>query len=255
MGRGAREQRRHTLSIGAELAAARERAGLTVAEVSRRTKIREGIIGEIEAGDYTGCGGDFYARGFIRTIAQTVGADPAALVDEFDAGRGAPPAVTPPAVTRPGMLGPAHPVSMRGRRQLNVTAVLAVTAAIALAFAALLFLSASRHVPGASQRRQVAARPSAPAASPASVQHSHEIVVSLTAVQPCWIEFTTPAGSYLSQAYLLPGQSKTWTFPHAVAMRLGNPAGGKLIVNGKDPLPPNATQPITLMLSNRGSSH
>ena len=61
--------------IGEVLAAARSQAGLTITQVSQRTRIRETIIGGIERDDFSGCGGDFYARGHIRAIARAVGAD------------------------------------------------------------------------------------------------------------------------------------------------------------------------------------
>jgi transcriptional regulator with XRE-family HTH domain len=73
------------VSIGAALAEARQRAGLTVAQVSERTRIRETVIEGIEDDNYSGCGGDFYARGHIRGIAKAVGADPGPLIEEYDA--------------------------------------------------------------------------------------------------------------------------------------------------------------------------
>lgn len=72
------------MSIGRALAEARHRAGLTVTEVSQQTRIRETIIRGIESDDYSACGGDFYARGHIRSIARVVGADPAPLIREYD---------------------------------------------------------------------------------------------------------------------------------------------------------------------------
>ena len=54
------------MSIGETLAKARRDAGLTVTQVSERTRIRETIIRGIEQDDYAACGGDFYARGHIR---------------------------------------------------------------------------------------------------------------------------------------------------------------------------------------------
>jgi len=72
------------VTIGETLAEARRRAGLTVSEVSHQTRIRETIIRGIEQDDYSGCGGDFYARGHIRAVARAVGADPAPLIQEFD---------------------------------------------------------------------------------------------------------------------------------------------------------------------------
>jgi hypothetical protein len=73
------------VSIGGTLAEARQRARLTVADVSARTRIRQPIIRAIERGDFGACGGDFYARGHIRAIARTVGLDSEPLVREYDA--------------------------------------------------------------------------------------------------------------------------------------------------------------------------
>src|SRR5215470_14567813 len=76
--------------IGEALAEARREAGLTVAQVSQRTRIRQTIIRGIEGDDYSVCGGDFYARGHIRSIAKTVATDPGPLIKEFDATHRAP---------------------------------------------------------------------------------------------------------------------------------------------------------------------
>jgi hypothetical protein len=71
--------------IGETLAEARQRAGLTVTQVSERTCIRETLIKAIEGDDYSACGGDFYARADIRSIAKAVGADSGPLIAEYDA--------------------------------------------------------------------------------------------------------------------------------------------------------------------------
>ncbi|HEX7994614.1 MAG TPA: helix-turn-helix transcriptional regulator, partial [Streptosporangiaceae bacterium] len=75
------------MSIGEVLAAARHEAGMTVSDVSDRTRITRTIITAIEGDDYAGCGGDFYARGHIRSIAKAVGADPGPLIRQYDGAR------------------------------------------------------------------------------------------------------------------------------------------------------------------------
>ena len=72
------------MSIGETLEQARHQAGLSVAQVSEQTRIRPPIIRSIEADDYEACGGDFYARGDIRSIAEVVGTDPEPLIQEYD---------------------------------------------------------------------------------------------------------------------------------------------------------------------------
>ncbi|HYO39822.1 MAG TPA: helix-turn-helix domain-containing protein [Nocardioidaceae bacterium] len=70
--------------IGPELAAARRRVGLSVDELAERTRIRPHVIESIEVDDFLPCGGDFYARGHLRTLARVLGRDPAPLLQHFD---------------------------------------------------------------------------------------------------------------------------------------------------------------------------
>jgi cytoskeletal protein RodZ len=87
----------HSVSIGETLAEARRQAGLTVPQLSHQTRIRETIIRGIEQDDYSGCGGDFYARGHIRAMARAIGADPVPLIQEYDENNRAPGGLDPAA--------------------------------------------------------------------------------------------------------------------------------------------------------------
>jgi transcriptional regulator with XRE-family HTH domain len=145
-GPGAVEQWRRGVSIGAALAEARGRAGLTVAEVSQRTRIREAVIARIEDDDYSACGGDFYARGNIRGIAAAVGADPEPLIREYDEVHRAPGVLS--AVSLDELLTPAQAPGRRHR--LNWTAVLALALALAVTLGAVAYSlrSGSPHAAG-----------------------------------------------------------------------------------------------------------
>ncbi len=70
--------------IGPELAAARTRLGLSVDELADRTRIRPHVIESIEVDDFAPCGGDFYARGHLRTLARVLGVDVAPLLASYD---------------------------------------------------------------------------------------------------------------------------------------------------------------------------
>ncbi len=43
-----------------------------------------------------------------------------------------------------------------------------------------------------------------------------------------------------------PGQVKRWSERHPVSLQLGNPAGVKVVVNGKNKIARGVTQPVTL---------
>jgi cytoskeleton protein RodZ len=70
--------------IGPQFAGARRRLGLTVDELADRTRIRPHVIEAIEADDFTACGGDFYARGHLRTLARVLGVEAAPILETYD---------------------------------------------------------------------------------------------------------------------------------------------------------------------------
>jgi cytoskeleton protein RodZ len=70
--------------IGPELAAARTRLGLTADQLAERTRIRPHVIEAVEVDDFEPCGGDFYARGHLRTLARVLGVDVTPLLATYD---------------------------------------------------------------------------------------------------------------------------------------------------------------------------
>ena len=70
--------------IGPQFAAARQRLGLSVDELADRTRIRPHVIEAVEVDDFTACGGDFYARGHVRTLARVLGVEAAPLLATYD---------------------------------------------------------------------------------------------------------------------------------------------------------------------------
>ncbi|WP_220454209.1 helix-turn-helix domain-containing protein [Nocardioides immobilis] len=70
--------------IGPQLESARDRLRLTVDQLSERTRIRPHVIEAIEVDDFGPCGGDFYARGHLRTLARVLGVDAGPLVASYD---------------------------------------------------------------------------------------------------------------------------------------------------------------------------
>ncbi|WP_300608980.1 helix-turn-helix domain-containing protein, partial [Trebonia sp.] len=89
------------MSVGEALAEARYRAGLTLDEVSERSRIREAVILSIEQDDYDACGGELYVRGYVRAIASAIGIDAQPLIREYDEGQANAPVGARLAVTRP----------------------------------------------------------------------------------------------------------------------------------------------------------
>jgi cytoskeletal protein RodZ len=205
------------MSIGAALADARQEAGLTVADVSARTRIRQALIQAIEQDEFASCGGDFYARGHIRAIAAVVGADPRPLITEYDAARLAGSQAAQPdgravqsaaRTTQPNqaalddLLEPA-PRAPRGPRRhgwlLPIFMVVCLVAVIFVAFRLTDGTGGSRPpatagsaartstksaAPRSSPRSAAASSPAAPRPAPAGNAVTNVTPVSATAVGP-----------------------------------------------------------------------
>jgi len=240
------------VSIGDALAEARRQAGLTVTQVSQRTRIRETIIRGIERGDFSACGGDFYARGHIRSVARAVGTDSEPLIRQYDAEHGAPAAIRAADVFEP-----STPIRLKERRSPNWSAAMIIALLLVIGYAVFHLVSS----PGSTHTASPGPSPSHPAASPSpghspsssaspaassSPGASSEVVIHLTAASgDCWVHITTADGQQLVDTTVAEGMSQSWTYRQAVTLRLGNPGAIRLTVNGKNQSP-GTDQPVTL---------
>ena len=238
------------MSIGETLADARRQAGLTVAYVSHKTRIRESIIRDIEQDDFTACGGDFYARGHIRSIAAVVGVDPVPLISAYDAEHG------PPGTIRAAdVFEPSTPIKIRERRSPSLSLIVAVVLLAIIGFGAYRLVS---HNGGGSGSKTAASLGAPthkatasvkPTAHPSPTPTKHNVVIQLTATEDCWVLLTSPGdGAQLFMGVIPAGSSRTWTEKKAVDVRLGNPGGVVLTVNGQRQNP-DSTVPVTLSFS------
>jgi cytoskeletal protein RodZ len=221
------------VSIGDTLAEARRQAGLTITQVSQQTRIRESIVRAIEQGDFSPCGGNFYARGHIKSIAEVVGLDPVPLIREYDEEHG------PPSTMRASQIfEPATPIRIREPRNLHLGRVLAVALLAVIGFGAYhVYSTRNTHPPATPTARvrpvvtakpKVTPTPVVPKAPP-----KNEALIKLAATSACWVALTSPTGQSLFQGTIQAGQTKTWDEKHPVSMVIGNPPGVRLTVNGK----------------------
>ena len=240
------------MSIGESLAEARRQAGLTIGQVSQQTRIRESIIRSIEQDDFTACGGDFYARGHIRSIAAAVGADPVPLISAYDAEHGSSRTLRAAEI-----FDPVKPVKIRDPRSPSLSMIVAVVLLAVIGFGAYRLVSHhsdKSHPPKAAAAVSHPATTSAtptvhpsPSASPTPTRS--DVVIQLTANEDCWVLLTRHNdGSQIFMGVIPAGSSRTWTVKRAVDMRLGNPPGVVLTVDGKHQST-NVNNPETLSFS------
>ncbi|MCZ4497475.1 MAG: hypothetical protein JWQ74_28 [Marmoricola sp.] len=70
--------------IGTRIRHAREMLDMTIDELSQRTRIRPHILEAVEVDDFVPCGGDFYARGHLTSIARVLGLPLEPLMASYD---------------------------------------------------------------------------------------------------------------------------------------------------------------------------
>jgi cytoskeletal protein RodZ len=234
------------VSIGDSLAEARRQAGLTITEVGQQTRIRESIIRGIEADDFSGCGGDFYARGHIRSIATAIGLPAEPLIREYDAEHGAPGAMRAADVFEP-----SSPIKIRDRRSPSLSLIVVVVLLAIIGFSAYHLVSSHRaNAAAALPRVSATVKPkSTPKPRPSPSATPSDVVIHLTANEACWVQLRNNSdGTQIYMGTIPAGSSMTWTEKHAVQMSLGNPGGIVLTVDGKRQIPDTA-EPVTLDFS------
>lgn len=227
------------MSIGRTLAEAREKAGLTVEEVAQATRIRRTLVANIESDDFSGCGGDFYARGHLRTIAATVGTDPAPLLADFDA---AHPEVAAP---RASDVFESETAARPERRGPNWSAAMAVALVLVLVYgvAQVLGGGGDRRVtqgldggtgtPRASgEASPSSTQPPTPTSSAVAQAPRDAVTVVLRARGTSWVQATTASGKELFQG-LVEDRSMTFTDRQLVRLVIGNAGAVSLTVNGQ----------------------
>ncbi|SNQ49081.1 conserved hypothetical protein [Frankia canadensis] len=255
-------------SAGAQLAAARRERGLTVDEVSARTRVRASLIEQIERDDYAHCGGTVYARGHLRSIAGTLGLDPGPVLAAYDASHESltgPVLVVPPGEFDP-LRGGAGGGGGRGGFRWG-TAMIVSLAVVCVVAVVLLLLPGgsgkSGDASGSARQQPASAAPSRPPTpasaaptTPASPAPTGVNVVLAARDAQSWLEVRDDDRHVLLSQLLHTGDSRTVTAPGALHIRMGNAGAVDVSCNGRSLGPsggPGQVVTITVSVGASGS--
>lgn len=220
------------MSIGETLARARQDAGLSITQISQQTRIRETVIRGIEHDDFTACGGDFYARGHIRSVAAMVGADADPLIQEYDTTHGG---ARQAAAETPG---PGAPLRLPRRRRADWSVTIGLVIAVIVICGVVHAGEHPSHDANAAIRHKpvlgpTPAPPTRRAARGAAPGQPHRpVLVQLATAEGCWVGVYAADGTLKWQAYIPAGAARSWVFACRVSMKIGNPREVVLTVNG-----------------------
>jgi transcriptional regulator with XRE-family HTH domain len=201
--------RAEALTVGADLRRAREAAGLSLAAVADRTKVRPGILTAIEEDAHDRLPALTYTIGFVKAYARTVGLDPDAAADRYrrESRKGEP---VPLLVD----VEPLEARRLPGPVLLWTSGIL--VAALLAVLAAWGFGAFSGPLPDEPKVAAVDPLPTAPSALPDTSAGATATSAGATATDP-----STPAGGPVR----LTAKDDVW-------IRVSDPAGGPRFFEG-----------------------
>lgn len=227
--------------IGAQLRAAREARGLTIAQVAAETRIPQRHLHTIEKGDFAALPARTYAIGFSRTYAKLVGLDEGDVTEMV---RAELDAQEPSVRTRPTGFEPGDPA-----RVPSSGLVWVAVAALVLLLLGGYFFMRTLFAPAAelpslveqeqAERASMAAQQRTTAPGPQQARAPGGPVVFTALEDGIWVRFYDAAGQTLMEKLMARGERYTvpadaegpqlWTGrPDALAIMIGGRSVPKL---------------------------
>lgn len=240
------------MDIGTTLRTARERHGLSIDQLARRTKISPTLLKAIEEDAFERLPRGIVGRGFLRAYAAEVGLDPEEIVREFleqtaqhvPAARGRAPE-EPVSQSSPGVEAP--------RPERALVGYVLVAAALLLALVVFTRSQVTDSTPSAAAGTGEEALGSAdsggsiestsgdvPPGADAVAAHNMQPVsadgtrirIEIAPQGPCWVEVTAD-GRLLVYRLMHAGERESFEVRQEVSIRAGDPAVFSFTINGQ----------------------
>ncbi len=211
-----------------QLRAAREAAGLTVDQVSKKTNIRAGVIEDLEKNSVEVCGGIAYARGHIRSIARVIKADGDLLVAAFEAAQN---------IESTKIIDQLYANNVADRpkeKKVMKFSTLAAIAAVILGIGLVVTLAVGNIT---NTNNKVEIKPSqstAPSATTSAMPTSGVNLVFTGVGGKTWIGIKDSTGKQIFDGQIKSGESQSFTDANSLNVTIGNAAAVKVALNGSD---------------------
>ena len=218
--------------IGSSLREARERRGLTLTDVERRTKIRSRYLAALENERFDLLPGDAYAKGFLRGYAEFLGLDGDLYADEFGERFASPE--EPIAVAR-------RPASRRLPLLAFIDRRLLVVAAIIVVVAGLFWLGSGGTdeptlAPAPRLPRHRPPPPPPPPETPrrGSAERAPAVLRLVAADGDCWLSVqSVRTGRVLYESTLRQGDGRRFGVRRPLRIRIGAPWNLRATIGGQ----------------------
>ena len=220
------------MSLGSLLKQARTSAALSLDDLAARTSIRTELIRDFEKDDFSKSGGETYARGHVRILANALGIAPSLWLDAYDEEH----SITKHSMA--DMLIENNVMIARSEKPKISLKTLSIVSAtvVFLGVAGQIALTNFRSTPAVVEK-VAATSPSAsstPSATPtAMATQALAVNVSVTATRGnSWLFVSDSQGSAIYSGELAKGQSKIFSNDQPISIRFGSAGAVDVTVNG-----------------------
>ena len=229
------------MSLGNIIKSARESARLSLDDLAAMTSIRVGLLSQMEADDFSGCGGDTYARGHLRTIAAKLHLDAQELLNLYTQEYGAQERRIQDLLVESSVTTPAQEKSAISFKTL---ALISLAIIIIAALIEIVISNANSRQSAPTPATSISASPTStqsseasqsPAPSPSSSEQATNTLKITATRGNAAIDIVTKDG-HVYKGWLLQGESKEVTAQSRISIYVSNAGDVDVIFNG-EPVP------------------
>ena len=226
------------MSLGATLKSARESARLSLDDLASMTSIRVGLLAQMESDDFSGCGGDTYARGHLRTIATRLGLDAETILEQYNSEHG-----VQQRRIQDLLMESSVTTSADGRKRISFKALSLASVAI-LAVAAIVQVIVSNSDTAPKVAAPTVASSPTPSASPSPTETSSPSPAATSTTTTNTLKITATRGNasidlvtkdgHVYKGWLLQGESKEVTAESRISIYVSNAGDVDIVFNGEE---------------------
>ena len=222
------------MSLGSMISKARLDARLSIEDLSASTNIRPQLLRDIESNNFLTCGGDTYARGHIRNIAQRLGVDPQIFLTVFeDEQMHVDRSMQDMLVETNAMRQPeeVRKISWKVLATLSIGS-LGIAGLVQIIVSNTSSPSVPAPITSVSASPTASAEPTPSDEPTLSTGTGVEVVITASRAKS-WLFVSDASGRTLFSGQISAGATKTFSSDASLNFKIGNAGGVDLVVNGK----------------------
>ncbi len=228
------------MSLGSLIAKARKDAGLSLEDLAARTNIRIGVLSEIEKDNFSGCGGETYARGHVRNIASILKANQKEFIRLYEEEQGGEVRSMKDLLVENSVMRQPEEVRKISWKTLVIISVVSLLV-VGIAQVVISNVNTTDVVSAAPTEsaspttdETAAESPSAEPSAKNTFSSGTGVEVVINAVRAkSWLFVSDDAGGVLFSGQVPRGGEKTFSSNSQLNLKVGNAGGVDLKVNGK----------------------